>query len=75
MTRKYIILESSELSDSLIDLAIETSRDTLRWNKDKSQTFLKFNKVPDSLSSKTQLNKQEIKEELSKDSWDISDTI
>ena len=75
MSRKYIILNSSEVSDSLIDLALETSRETLRWNKNKDKTFLKFNTVPNSLSNKTKLNKEEMKEELSKDSWDLSDMI
>ena len=73
MDRKYIILEPSEVSDSLIDLAIETSRDTLRWNNDKSKTFLKFEIIPDELSNKTQLTKSQMKEELLKEAWNDYD--
>tara|TARA_R100000458_G_C8222823_1_gene206657 strand:+ start:177 stop:392 length:216 start_codon:yes stop_codon:yes gene_type:complete len=71
MSKKFIILQSSEISNSLIDLAIETSSDTLRWNKDRSKTFLKFETVPSQLSDKTQLTKEEMKEELLKDSWNV----
>ena len=73
MSRKYIILEPSEVSDSLIDLAIETSRDTLRWNNDNSKTFLKFEVVPNELSSKPQLTKSQMKEELLKEAWNDFD--
>ena len=73
MSRKYIILEPSEGSDSLIDLAIETSRDTLRWNNDNSKTFLKFEVVPNELSSKPQLTKSQMKEELLKEAWNDFD--
>ena len=73
MSRKYIILEQSEVSDSLIDLAIETSRDTLRWNNDNSKTFLKFEVVPNELSSKPQLTKSQMKEELLKEAWNDFD--
>ena len=70
MSLKYIILNVSEITDEIISTCLETSRDTLKTNKDGSKTFVKFRgDIPSSLSGKTILNHSQILEELSKDSW------
>tara|TARA_B100000482_G_C12316508_1_gene182966 strand:- start:95 stop:337 length:243 start_codon:yes stop_codon:yes gene_type:complete len=42
MARKYVILESDELSSVDFSDVQETSADTLRWNNNKTRTFVKY---------------------------------
>jgi hypothetical protein len=68
--RKYIIIESSEVS--LIDFSevMETSADTLRYSVDETKTLVKFiGDTPSFLEGKTQYTHSEILTILSGSEW------
>tara|TARA_Y100000401_G_C8130279_1_gene129737 strand:+ start:248 stop:475 length:228 start_codon:yes stop_codon:yes gene_type:complete len=70
MERKYIILTKAESDNVDFSKVLQTSLNTLRWNKDKTKTFVKYvGDTPAFLSGKTQLSHSEILEELKKDEW------
>ena len=55
MSRKYVIIDSSEVSSIDFSKVLQTSADTLMYNKDKSKTLLKFEgNTPSFLDGKTQ---------------------
>lgn len=52
MERKYVVINSSDVSFIDFSQVEETSIDTLRWNKNNTKTFIKFNgDTPSFLSS------------------------
>ncbi len=69
MSRKYVILTSSEAQSIDFSKVLETSADTLRWNSDKTKTFVKYEGVKPSFLSGTVLTYSQIREELAKDEW------
>jgi hypothetical protein len=70
MSRKYVILTSSEAQSIDFSKVLETSANTLRWNNDESKTFVKYEgDAPDFLANKNTLTHAEILTELSKDEW------
>ena len=42
MARKYVIIDSEDVSSVDFTKVQETSADTLRWNKDNTKTFVKY---------------------------------
>ena len=59
--RKYVILNSDEISSIVFNDVIETSADTLRWSNDRTKTFVKFTgATPDWLDGKATLTNAEI---------------
>jgi len=42
MARKYVIITSSDVSSVDFTKVEETSAETLRWNNDKTKTFVKY---------------------------------
>ncbi len=42
MARKYVIITSNDVSSVDFSKVQETSADTLRWNKDNTKTFVKY---------------------------------
>ena len=42
MAKKYVIIDSSYVSSVDFTKVQETSADTLRWNKDNTKTFVKY---------------------------------
>jgi hypothetical protein len=42
MAREYVIITSSDVSSVDFTKVEETSTDTLRWNKDNTKTFVKY---------------------------------
>jgi len=59
--RTYIILTAEEADDIVFADVMETSADTLRWNNDQSETFVKFEgSTPAWLAGKTPHNQAEI---------------
>jgi hypothetical protein len=42
MARKYVIIDSEDVDNIDFSQVQETSVDTLRWNKDKTKTFVKY---------------------------------
>ena len=59
--RKYVILNTTEVSSIDFSKVDETSIDTLRYNNDDTQTFVKFvGDTPSFLEGKTQYTNTEI---------------
>ena len=70
MARKYVIITSSDVSSVDFSQVMETSADTLRYNNDRTNTFVKFEgSTPSFLSGKTILSHSEMLTELQKDEW------
>lgn len=70
MSRKYVVIDSSDVSQVDFSKVLETSEDTLRWSVDGSQTFVKFEgAIPDFLVGKTQLTYGEMLNLLESPTW------
>ena len=68
--RKYVILTSSEVASVDFSQVMETSAGTLRYNNDRTKTFVKFDgDTPSFLSGKATLSYSEMLTELGKDEW------
>ena len=77
MAKKYVIITSDDVSSVDFTKVQETSTDTLRWNKDNTKTFVKFEgDTPSFLTGKTQYTYSEILTILNNVSgeWYIEDT-
>jgi len=77
MAKKYVIITSGDVSSVDFTKVQETSADTLRWNKDNTKTFVKFEgDTPSFLTGKTQYTYSEILTILNDVSgeWYIEDT-
>ena len=67
--RKYVIINSSDVSSINFDEVIETGEE-LRYNNAGTKTFVKFEgDTPEFLSGKTQYTYSEILAELNKSEW------
>ena len=61
MIKKYVIINSSDVSSVDFSKVQETSVGTLRWNIDNTKTFVKFTgDTPSFLTGKTQYTYEEI---------------
>ncbi len=70
MSRAYVIIGASDVSSVDFTKVQETSADTLRWNKDNTKTFVKYEGTqPSFLNGKTTYTHAEILTELAKDEW------
>jgi hypothetical protein len=71
MSRKYVIINSDEVSSVDFSQVDETSENTLRYSLDNSQTFVKFDTdtTPSFLEGKTQYSHSEILAILATDEW------
>ena len=68
--RKYVIIESSEVSSINFSEAMETSADTLRFSVDETKTLVKFiGDTPSFLEGKTQYTHSEILNILNSAEW------
>ena len=68
--RKYVIIESSEVSSVDFSEVMETSENTLRYSVDETKTVVKFEgDTPSFLDGKTQYNHSEILNILSGPEW------
>jgi hypothetical protein len=77
MAKKYVILNSTEVSSINFSQVQETSTDTLRWNIDKTKTFVKFEgDTPSFLTGKTQYTNDQMLVMLGdvNGEWYIEDT-
>ena len=73
-SRKYVIMEVSEINSVDFTQVMETSADTLRYSIDGTQTFVKFaGDTPSFLEGKTQYTHSEILNILSGTDWTITD--
>ena len=74
MDRKYVILESSEVSSVDFSKVLEDSSNTLRYNNNNTKTFVKYTgNQPDFLNGKTELTYTEIITELAKSEWQLAE--
>ena len=72
MSRKYVIIDSDEVSSVDFSQVFETSAETLRYNVDPAgtKTFVKFEgSTPDFLDGKTQYTHSEILAILATEEW------
>ena len=71
MSRKYVIINSDEVSSVDFSQVDETSADTVRYSVDGSLTFVKFDTdtTPSFLDGKTQYTHSEIISVLATDEW------
>lgn len=68
--RKYVIINSSDVSSIIFGQVLETSASTLRYSVNGSQTFVKFEgETPSFLEGKNQYSHDEILTILATDSW------
>ena len=77
MARKYVIITSDDVSSVDFSKVQETSADTLRWNKDNTKTFVKFEgDTPSFLNGKTAYTYEQILNILNDvdGEWYIEDT-
>ena len=77
MSKKYVIINNTDVSSVDFSQVQETSADTLRWNTDKTKTFVKFEgDTPSFLTDKQQYNNAEILAILDdiNGEWYIEDT-
>jgi len=74
MDRKYVILEASEVSSIDFSKVLEASTSVLRYNNDKTKTFVKYTgDQPAFLNGKTELTHTEIRAEMSKSEWIVAE--
>ena len=70
MSRTYVIIEAGDVSSVDFSQVLETSASTLRYNKDDSKTFVKYEgSQPSFLNGKTTYTHTEILAELAKEDW------
>ena len=68
--RKWVIVNVSDITDEMINSAIQSSMDTLRKTLDGSKAILKFDgDTPSCFDGLTTYNHSEILEELAKSDW------
>lgn len=72
--RKYVIIDSSEVSSVDFSQVLESSADTLRYSIDGTKTFVKFKgDTPSFLDGKTQYTHSEILSILAGAEWTSED--
>ena len=70
MSKKYVIIDTSDVSSIDFSEVMETSAETLRYSVDGSQTFVKFDgATPSFLDGKTQYTHSEILTILAGPEW------
>ena len=74
--RKYVIIDSSEVSSVDFSEVFEASADTLRYSLDGTKTFVKYEGTqPFSLLGKTEYTHEEILSILSGPEWTSDEPI
>ena len=72
--RHWVIVNVSDITDEMIDSAIQSSMDTLRKTLDGSKAILKWEgDTPSCFDGLTTYNHSEILEELAKSDWTSSE--
>ena len=74
--RNYVIIDASEVSSVDFNQVLETSADTLRYNLDGTQTFVKFEgDTPSFLEGKTAYDRSEMLTLLANEEWSSDSPI
>ena len=72
--RKWVIVNVSDITEEMIENAIQTSMSTLRKTNDGSKAILKWEgDTPSCFDGMTTYSHSEIKTELAKSDWTSSD--
>ena len=72
--RKWVIVNVSDITEEMIDNAIQSSMDTLRKSLDGTQAILKWDgDTPTCFDGMTTYNHSEILTELAKSTWTEAD--
>lgn len=72
--RKWVIVNVSDITDEMLESAIQTSMDTLRKSLDGTQAILKWDgDTPTCFDGMTTYNHSEILTELAKSTWTEAD--
>ena len=72
--RKWVIVNVSDITDEMVNSAIQSSMDTLRKSLDGSKAILKFDgDTPGCFDGLTTYNHSEILTELAKSHWTSSE--
>ena len=70
MSKKYVIIDATDVPSIDFSQVMETSASTLRYSVDGSQTFVKFEgTTPDFLAGKTQYSHSEMLTILAGPEW------
>lgn len=70
MSRKYVIINASEVANVNFEQVFETSTDTLRYSVDGSKTFVKFEgDTPSFLIGEPQYDRDQMINVLSGPDW------
>ena len=70
MSKKYVIIDASDVSSIDFSEVMETSAETLRYNVEGDKTFVKFEgSTPSFLDGKTQYDHSEILTILGGSEW------
>ena len=70
MSKKYVIIDASDVSSIDFSQVMETSADTLRYSLDGSQTFVKYEGAkPDTLDGKDTYTHSQILTILAGEDW------
>tara|TARA_R100000315_G_scaffold51429_1_gene25288 strand:- start:233 stop:472 length:240 start_codon:yes stop_codon:yes gene_type:complete len=74
MSKKYVIINTSEVSSVDFSEVLETSEFTLNFSNDDTETFVKFDTdtTPSFLEGKTQYNHSQMIEILATENWKSS---
>ena len=74
MSKKYVIINTSEVSSVDFSKVLETSEFTLNFSNDDRETFVKFDTdtTPSFLEGKTQYNHSQMIEILATENWKSS---
>ena len=74
--RNYVIIDASEVSSVDFDQVLETSAETLRYNRAGTQTFVKYEgDTPSFLEGKTAYDRSEMLTILANEEWTADDPI
>ena len=72
--RKYALIDSGDVGIIDFNKVLETSLSTLRYNNDKSQTFVKYKgDKPSFLGNRTEYNREDFLEIIEGEDWNTED--
>ena len=72
--RKYVIISKEDVDNIDFSKVLETSKETLRWNNDKTKTFVKYiGDKPTCLEGFTSINLAGMRQELTKSEWNYEE--
>tara|TARA_B100000530_G_scaffold297301_1_gene216542 strand:+ start:571 stop:801 length:231 start_codon:yes stop_codon:yes gene_type:complete len=76
MSRKYVIIEASDIPSVNFDEVLQTTEETLRYSLDGTKALLKFDgETPSFLADKTQYTYSEMLPILATDEWSSEETF